>query len=411
MMQFIIEYGTFLLSNSYHGTEKSNKDRRSALMKKLSWLLVVILFLSGCTAAQGGSSPSQSPDDNVSTANMLSPFTDVRGKIFVESMGEYVETRILTPSEYSVADMYTYQFNEYTLFSENEELQQEIMEKGKNPGLGIRALHERGITGQGVAVAIIDQEFSPEPPEFSDRIVEYYEVGDIELQTSSMHGAAVTSILAGNTCGVAPGVSVYYVAVPTRTEDATYFADGLDWIVSKNETLPEGEKIRLVSVSGNPSGVDSRFTNQELWDKAVARAQAAGILVMDCRAGVDTGFVEHGHYDFNDPENIEKARNGALAYRGVTGPTMEGYISVPCDYRTTVEQYDAGDYYFRYAGSGGLSWGIPYAAGVLALGWQVNPKLTAEEVRQLLIDSAYENEHGEHIIYPAAFIELVENTL
>ena len=90
---------------------------------------------------------------------------------------------------------------------------------------------------------------------------------------------------------------------------------------------------------------------------------------------------------------------------------MDGYISVPCDYRTTVEQYDAGDYYFRYAGSGGLSWGIPYAAGVLALGWQINPKLTATEIKRLLIESAYENEYGERIIYPAEFIERVTAAL
>lgn len=330
----------------------------------------------------------------------------MRGGIFTP------DNRVLAPSEFKAEDMYTYQFNEHTVFAGNETLQQEIMENGKNPGLGIRALHEQGITGQGVSVAIIDQELSFESPELSDRIVEYYEVeSDIELGTSSMHGTAVASILAGETTGVAPGANVYYVAVPTRIEDAAYFADGLNWIVDKNETLPEDGKIRLVSVSGNVSGIDSRFPNKELWDEAVARAQAAGILVMDCRAGVDTGFVEHGHYDFNDPDNIEKARNGTLAYGGVTGPTMEGNISVPCDYRTTVEQYDAGVYYFRYAGAGGLSWGIPYAAGVLALGWQINPKLTAEEMKQLLIESAYENEYGERIVYPAAFIEMVETAL
>ncbi|HPD01418.1 MAG TPA: peptidase S8, partial [Acetivibrio sp.] len=34
---------------------------------------------------------------------------------------------------------------------------QEIIEIGKDPGLGIRDLHNQGITGQGVNVAIIDQ--------------------------------------------------------------------------------------------------------------------------------------------------------------------------------------------------------------------------------------------------------------
>lgn len=401
--------------------------KRKLIAATLLTLLCFLTAMTGCTNASSpvddsNEFPSNTPqttihppsmvEGNVAIAGMISPYADVRGKMFAESMGVFVDTRVLTPNEYNAEDMYTYQFNEYTVFTGNEELQQAIMESGKNPGLGIRALHDRGITGQGVTVAIIDQELSLEPPEFSDRIAEYYEcTGDIELNASSMHGAAVASILAGETTGVAPGVNVYYVAVPTRTEDAVYFADGLDWIVSKNETLPEDKKIRLVSVSGNPSGISSQFSNQELWDKAVAKAQAAGILVMDCRDGVDTGFLEHGHYDYNDPDNIEKARNGTFAYGGVTGPTIEGHISVPCDYRTTIEQYYAGDYYFRYAGAGGLSWALPYAAGVLALGWQINSQLTAEEIKQLLIESAYENEYGEHIIYPAAFIERVESTV
>jgi hypothetical protein len=32
-----------------------------------------------------------------------------------------------------------------------------IMELGKNPGLGVRKVHERGITGRGIGIAIIDQ--------------------------------------------------------------------------------------------------------------------------------------------------------------------------------------------------------------------------------------------------------------
>ena len=44
------------------------------------------------------------------------------------------------------------------------------MENGKNPGLGIRALHGQGITGEGVSVAIIDEAIFLEPPEsFSGR--------------------------------------------------------------------------------------------------------------------------------------------------------------------------------------------------------------------------------------------------
>lgn len=348
---------------------------------------------------------SQSPNSAApGNASSLAQFADVRG-------GFFTGDNVLSPSEYKAEDMYTYQFNEHTVFAGNETLQQEIMENGKNPGLGIRALHGQGITGEGVSVAIIDEAIFLEPPEFSDRIVDYYECHDVQSQ-GGMHGNAVISILAGRTCGVAPGVKVYYVAVPSGFSDSAYWADGLNWIIDKNESLPEKDKIRVVSVSANLSGPDCDFENQEKWEDAVVRAKAAGILVVSCSVGTDTHFTSGGYYDYTDPDHIENVRNGWWNY-GYTGsePTQEGIISVPVNFRTTVEQYDEGDYFFRYGGQGGESWGVPYAAGVLALGWQINPLLSPEEIKKILIDSAYENQYGEHIIYPSAFIEMIKNTL
>ena len=337
--------------------------------------------------------PSQSPISAApGNTSSLAQFADVRG-------GFFTGDNVLSPSEYKAKD------------TGNETLQQEIMENGKNPGLGIRALHGQGITGEGVSVAIIDESIFLEPPEFSDRIVDYYECYDVQSQ-GGMHGNAVISILAGRTCGVAPGVKVYYVAVPSGLSDSAYWADGLNWIIDKNESLPEKDKIRVVSVSANLSGSDCDFENQEKWEDAVVRAKVAGILVISCSVGTDTHFTSGGYYDYTDPDNIKKARNGWWSYgQSKSEPMQEGFISVPVNFRTTVEQYDAGDYFFRYGGQGGESWGVPYATGVLALGWQINPQLSPEEIKKILIDSAYENQYGEHIIYPSAFIEMVKNTL
>ena len=46
----------------------------------------------------------------------------------------------------------------------------EIMELGKNPGLGVRSLHEKGITGRGVSIAIVDQTLLTEHNEYADRL-------------------------------------------------------------------------------------------------------------------------------------------------------------------------------------------------------------------------------------------------
>jgi hypothetical protein len=58
-----------------------------------------------------------------------------------------------------------------------------------------------------------------------------------------------------------------------------------------------------------------------------------------------------------------------------------------------------------------LSWSIPYTAGVLALGWQIKPDYSSQQMRELLIVSAYPCRAGGRIINPRRFIDLVRNPL
>ena len=152
-------------------------------------------------------------------------------------------------------------FNENTQWSEqNLESARDILQKGMNPGLGVRSLHAQGITGEGISVAIIDQNLQLDHPEFEGKIIKYFDVGtNRPPEEGSMHGPAVTSLLVGDNIGTAPGATVYYVAAPSWIADAQYYADALDWIIDENETLPDDSKIRVVSVSAAPSGEGSPF--------------------------------------------------------------------------------------------------------------------------------------------------------
>jgi len=271
-----------------------------------------------------------------------------------------------------------------------------------NPGLGVRKLHDQGITGKGVNVAIIDQPLYLDHPEFAGKITAYHDVG---CKTErSMHGPAVASLLVGTKCGTAPDAKVYYVAAPSWTKDTAYQAKALDWIIEQNKNLSASEKIRVVSVSAAPSGPGSPFEkNLEMWDRSCERAEAAGILVLDCT--MHHGFIGPCWYDANDPENAAKCMAG---FPGRAMGQRAGRILVPTCPRTTAEQYDKGKFSYQYCGRGGLSWAIPYCAGVLALGWQLNPDIAAEEMRDLLFRSACTKETKEQIIDPKEFIRLVK---
>ena len=119
------------------------------------------------------------------------------------------------PDEYNRLYLDTYSFNDRTVLVGAEDETAALLEAGRDPGLGVRSLQARGITGQGVKIAIIDQSLLTDHPEISGAIAAYCETGiDSGLNEGTLHGPAVASILAGQTVGVAPGVQVYYMATP-----------------------------------------------------------------------------------------------------------------------------------------------------------------------------------------------------
>jgi subtilisin family serine protease len=307
-------------------------------------------------------------------------------------------------------DFITFTFNEGTVLKGNEKLQDEIMNNGKNPGLGIIELHEEGITGKGINVAIIDQNLLLDHPEFDGKIAKYYDTGcEQAADSGSMHAPAVTSILVGNTIGVAPDAKVYFAAAPSWTGDSEYYAKGLYWIIEENKKLPENEKIRVVSVSAAPSGYGSPFLkNLKMWDEAVLAAQDEGILVLDCRSGEKTGIIAPAFYDPEDPNNVSMCTGG---FPTSTYVVPSSQIGVPTSYRTVAEEYVEASPSYQYTGQGGLSWGIPYAAGVLALGWQVNPALDNDQIIQILFNTCSVANDGSNIINPIAFIDAIKNNM
>jgi hypothetical protein len=277
-----------------------------------------------------------------------------------------------------------------------------LLADAMNPGLGVRQLHREGLTGKGVNVAIIDQPLYQDHPEFAGKIAAYHDVG-CESKWS-MHGPAVASLLVGSRCGTAPDARLYYVAAPSWTRDTAYQARALDWIVEQNAKLPQQQKIRVVSVSAAPSGRGSPFTkNNQTWDPACQRAEEAGILVLDCTT--HHGFIGTCYFDPRDPEHVAKCMPG---FPGTSGGFTGRDLLVPCSLRTTAEEQNKGDCGYAYWGRGGLSWSIPYCAGVLALGWQARPELSGPQLRELLFKSAYKLADGSLIINPPAFIERVK---
>lgn len=134
-----------------------------------------------------------------------------------------------------------------------------------------------------------------------------------------------------------------------------------------------------------------------------ASAEKAGLLVLDCTE--HHGFIGRCWYDPKDPENVSKCTPGAP---GQTSSAPPDLLLAPTSLRTTAEERAQGKCEYIYWGHGGLSWAIPYCAGVLALGWQVRPDIPPETMRELLFKSAYVKDRQMRIIHPANFILAVQ---
>jgi serine protease AprX len=284
----------------------------------------------------------------------------------------------------------------------------QVLTNAMSPGLGVAELHRQGVTGKGVSVGIIDYPLVGQHPEYADRIVARHEVRG--ASGVSMHGPAVASLLAGRHCGTAPDARVYYVAVPDPGADARELAEALDWLVEQNRTLPDPQKIRVVSISSIASGSGTPYRNGNAWDQAVERAEKTGMLVID--GTLHHGFLRPCNLDPQAPDDVTRCQ---------PIPTQHGFnlfagrLMVPVAPRTVAEEYSRQEQGYHYCGlmahtwgMFGTSWSMPYCAGVLALGWQINPNITAPRMKQLLFDSAYVRPDGVKVINPREFLAAVK---
>lgn len=330
-----------------------------------------------------------------STISSVSKFQDIRGKD-LSKIGSQLDSTIIKTLKFNESTIWPDKFKSYATY---------LLSAGKNPGLKIRNLHKQGITGKGIVVAIIDQNICLDHPEYINKIIEYHDVGcNTPSNRSSYHGPAVASLLVGDSIGTAPDAKMYFVAAPSWTKDAKYQADALNWIIDKNITLPVGEKIRAVSVSAAPSGLGTPFTkHNSLWDSAYFRAIKSGLIVIDITE--NNGITFPCYNDIDHPDSISRSLPG---YPGMAFTADSMRICVPNSLRTVAEQFEQGVYSYTYCGRGGISWAEPYLVGVLALGWQLRPDISGQEMIRLLYSTSYRTDNGTKIIQPETFIEAVK---
>ncbi len=325
----------------------------------------------------------------------------------------------------SLEELLLVKFNSRTEWPEREYLPKGfdpdlVLELGKNPGLGIQEIHQEGITGQGVGIAVIDPLLNVNHQEYSNRLVAYELIGDDVVFEGKMHGTAVASLAVGETAGTAPGADLYFMVASNikfdddgnYTFDFTDTAEAIRRILEINETLPQDRKIRVISMS---RAIRSDWADTTDVINAIEDAGKQGIFVIYSNLEDTYGFGFHGlgGSPLDDPDILESFIPAITQIEDFNGYFDESIdrLLVPMDSRSRADYSDSDGYVFDRVG--GRSWTIPYIAGVYALSVRIAPNLTGERFWSLAIETsrtiAVEKEDGVidlgSILDPRALIE------
>ena len=324
----------------------------------------------------------------------VEPHEDLRG-IVLKSKG-----KDLTKLDLRNVDLTRTIFDSFTQWPASERLPDgfnpdKVIEWGKYPGLGIKQLHNQGITGKGVSVAIIDQPLLLNHIEYRDQLTSYTEI-QTGIAGPQMHGPAVASILVGKTCGVAPAANLYFWAEPSWEKNYLYRCIALEQIIEYNKGKPKASQIRVVSVS---KGFSLFELNLDRWKALLEKAKQNDIFVIHCDRNM-FGVGCPVYKDADNPNNYQRC-----AFSEGSFFRLSGVLFAPIDNRTTASWQAENAYIFW--SEGGLSWGAPYIAGVVALGLQINPDLTEKQIEKLLFETGWDFQKGK-LINPSEFVQAVK---
>lgn len=256
-----------------------------------------------------------------------------------------------------------------------------LLEDGKNPGLGVRKLHEQGITGAGVRVAVIDMPLWRDHPEYRDSLASYLEVGSVP----AWDGIPALSVLSGKTTGVAPGVKIDYYATQFLDKSGqltfVHMAAAINNILDDNQKRPTAEKVRVICAPIGASPDNAGYSDLR---QAYQRARREGVFLVTSDMDSVYAFQVMGlgrepYADPDSPKSYVPAswiadfwwRNGGKLNWGGSQP-----VYVPMEARTMTAPTSAD---LRYYPRIGLGVALPWAAGMYALAVQADPKVTPEQ--------------------------------
>jgi serine protease AprX len=254
---------------------------------------------------------------------------------------------------------------------------------------------EKGFTGRGIKVAVVDTGIDYEHPDFSGRILAYTSFVGGDGKDDHGHGTHVAGIIAGSGeasggkyRGVAPEALLLSAKV-LRADGSGMMSDvmaGIEWAVE------QGAKVINLSL-GSPGPCDGTDALSAMCDAAVK----AGVVV--CAAAGNDGpspgtvgspgcareVITVGASDDSDQVAPFSSRGPTADGRVKPDILFPGVGIVSCRAGGTSMGNPVDDF---YTSASGTSMATPHASGVAALLLQAYPDLSPAQVKARMMDSA-----------------------
>jgi subtilisin family serine protease len=244
-------------------------------------------------------------------------------------------------------------------------------------------------TGAGVHAYVIDTGILTTHPEFNNpnRIGTIYGSSPIHR-----HGTHVAGILGGNTYGVAKGVTINSVSIPSENNALllTEWISMIGWIITIHEMSSEPAVVNMSFLFGNINTTQEMY---EAFEDAVLSLIEAGFVVV-CAAGnkgVSTLEPPASYPEVITVGAVDKDDVvGAWIYEGSDPPdTVSSNNGPGIDiWAPGVGIKSASDTSPYYSVQSGTSMAAPHVAGVAALYLEANPTAGHNEVKSYLLNTA-----------------------
>ncbi|NWH04283.1 S8 family serine peptidase [Desulfobacter latus] len=260
--------------------------------------------------------------------------------------------------------------------------------------IGMDKIKEMGLDGTDIRVGHLDTGIDPENPELTGKLGAWAEFGSGGEKIDSIphddhnqgHGTHSASIIAGNTTGVAPGVTLISALVLNQGHGTLAQAlAGMEWVMDPDGDPETDDGAQIVNMSWGTSGT------VDVLNEAIQNMIAANVLPV-CSIG------NSGYGSTLSPANTQDAigvgavdsNNRIVSFSGggevywdnlaVTKPNIVAPgVNIPGVGLNGV-----------YQTMSGTSFAAPHVAGAVALLLEFDPDLTLDQMKQFLYYSSYD---------------------